>query len=81
MEEVTFQLRLGGYEPFLNGVVGRQGTFAEETAKVQLGNVRLESGGGGGGAGILQGGQEIWLRKEEGSDYKTSCKSPNLSRG
>lgn len=49
MEEVTFQLRLGGYEPFLNGVVGRQGTFAEETAKVQLGNVRLESGGGGGG--------------------------------
>ena len=72
-------MRLGGYEPFLNGVVGRQGTFAEETGKVQLGNVRLESGDGG--AGILQGGQEIWLRKEEGSDYKTSCKSPNLSRG
>lgn len=57
MEEVTFQLRLGGYEPFLNGVVGRQGTFAEETAKVQLGNVRLESGGGGGGQGFCREGR------------------------
>lgn len=57
MEEVTFQLRLGGYEPFLNGVVGRQGTFAEETAKVQLGNVRLESGGRGGGQGFCREGR------------------------